>query len=153
VELYLPRSDSNSPQSAHASGPTKVVPLRQAVGGEVVLVVEDEDAVRDIAMESLQALGYGVLSAPDARVALDVLRGPTRVYILFSDVVMPGGMNGAQLAVQARLLRPELKVLLSSGYTMTATGGSRDLPEGVPLLRKPYLREDLAVQLQAVLGR
>ena len=85
--------------------------------------------------------------------ALDVLRGPTRVDILFSDVVMPGGMNGAQLAVQARLLRPELKLLLSSGYTMTATGGSRDLPEGVPLLRKPYLREDLAVQLQAVLGR
>lgn len=152
VDLYLPRSDSTSLQSGDPTGLRNVVPLRHAAGGEVVLVVEDEDAVRDMAAESLRALGYGVLSAPDARVALDVLRGPTRVDILFSDVVMPGGMNGGQLALQARLLRPKLKVLLTSGYTITATGGARELPEGVPLLRKPYLREDLAAQLQAALG-
>jgi CheY-like chemotaxis protein len=125
-----------------------VVPLRRASGGEVVLVVEDDETVREMAAESLDALGYGVLTASDARIALDLLRDPARIDILFSDVVMPGGMNGAQLANEARKLRPGLKVLLTSGYTVTATGGARELPQGVPLLRKPYLREDLAAKLQ-----
>ena len=132
--------------------PEADTPLRQARHGEVVLVVEDEEAVRAIASESLQGLGYAVLSAPDARVALDILRGPSRVDILFSDVVMPGGMNGAQLADQARTIRPSLKVLLTSGYIVTATGGARDLPADVPLLRKPYRREDLATKLRAVMA-
>jgi DNA-binding LytR/AlgR family response regulator len=72
--------------------------------------------------------------------------------VLFSDVVMPGGMNGAQLANQARQIKPNLKVLLTSGYIATATGGVRELPEGVPLLRKPYMREDLAAKLQSIMS-
>lgn len=152
VELYLPRSArAMSARPAEAAAHGNIVRLRQAAG-EIVLVVEDDDAVRDMAAQSLQTLGYRVLSAPDGRVALEMLHGPRRVDVLFSDVVMPGGINGAQLAVDARRLRPELKVLLTSGYTTTATGGASDLPEGVPLLRKPYLREDLAAKLRAVLG-
>jgi PAS domain S-box-containing protein len=149
IELLLPPSTE---ASAGAVVPEADTPLRQARHGEVVLVVEDEEAVRAIASESLQGLGYAVLSAPDARVALDILRGPSRVDILFSDVVMPGGMNGAQLADQARTIRPSLKVLLTSGYIVTATGGARDLPADVPLLRKPYRREDLATKLRAVMA-
>ena len=147
VVLYLPRSN-DVPQSAAQDD---VVPLRRATGGEVVLVVEDDASVLELAAESLQALGYHVLTASDARIALDLLRDEARIDILFSDVVMPGGMNGAQLAQQARDLRPNLKVLLTSGYTITATAGTRELPEDVQLLRKPYLREDLAAKLQTVL--
>ena len=65
---------------------------------------------------------------------------------------MPGGMSGAQLDGAASAIRPGLKVLLTSGYTTTATGGTRELPRGVPLLRKPYLREDLAAKLHTVLA-
>jgi CheY-like chemotaxis protein len=147
VFLYLPRSVDAS----RAPARDNVVPLRQATGGEVVLVVEDDDRVREMAGESLEALGYGVMTASDARIALDLLRDSSRIDILFSDVVMPGGMNGAQLADEARKLRPNLKVLLTSGYTATATAGVRELPADVQLLRKPYLREDLAAKLQIVL--
>ena len=148
VELYLPRS-VNRP-SIEVARPS---PLRRASGGEVVLVVEDDDAVRVIAAASLQSLGYQVLTAGDARAALDMLRGPNRVDILFSDVVMPGGMNGAQLAVEARRIRPAMQVLLTSGYTETATGGCQELPEGVPLLRKPYMKAELAAKLRAVIAQ
>lgn len=148
VDLFLPRSsDETAGMTSHG-----LMPLRAASGSEVVLVVEDEDALREMAAESLDQLGYHVLTAPNARMALDVLRGPTRIDVLFSDVVMPGGMNGAQLAVQAREIRPDLKVLLTSGYINTATAGTRELPEGVPLLRKPYIREELAAKLQTVIA-
>ena len=148
VILYLPRSI----ETADVAPAGNVVPLRRAQGGEVVLVVEDDETVREMAGESLSALGYSVMTASDARIALDLLSYPDRIDILFSDVVMPGGMNGAQLAEQARQLRPNLKVLLTSGYTTTATGGARELPVDVALLRKPYLREDLAAKLQSVLA-
>jgi two-component SAPR family response regulator len=72
--------------------------------------------------------------------------------MLFSDVVMPGGMNGVQLSVEAKRLRPELKVLLSSGYTGAALG-SAGLPADMPILNKPYGREDLAKKLRMVLSR
>ncbi|HTJ62721.1 MAG TPA: MASE4 domain-containing protein [Alphaproteobacteria bacterium] len=147
VELFLPRS-----QQAVSMKPPAVVPLRKASNNEVVLLVEDEDAVREIAAESLEVLGYEVQEAINARMALEILRGSSRIDLLFSDVVMPGGMNGAQLAVEARRIRPGLKVLLTSGYTVTATGGTHELPPEVPLLRKPYVREDLAAKLSAVLG-
>ena len=78
------------------------------------------------------------------------LRGPDRIDIMFSDVVMPGGMNGAQLAVEARTLRPELKVLLTSGYV--GEGASIFVDEGLPILNKPYRRDELAEKLHAVLG-
>ena len=148
VEIVLPRST----EAGAAEAESRAMPLRRAAGGEAVLVVEDEDALRDMAAESLQTLGYRVTTARDAREALAILRGEARIDILFSDVVMPGGMNGAQLAAEAGAIRPGLKVLLTSGYTTTATGGTRELPDGVPLLRKPYLREDLAAKLHTVLA-
>jgi CheY-like chemotaxis protein len=145
VDLYLPRSLDPAPTLLR---PSLVVPLQRAERGEVVLIVEDEKAVLDMTAENLSGLGYGVLCAPDARVALKILHGPDRVDILFSDVVMPGGMNGAQLANKARIIRPLLKVLLTSGYTETAGEGVRELPPGVQLRRKPYLSEDLSRELR-----
>ncbi|MBV8166791.1 MAG: MASE4 domain-containing protein, partial [Alphaproteobacteria bacterium] len=102
VALYLPRCDD---VAAPAPG---VIPLRAARGTETVLVVEDDEEVLAAALEGLQDLGYRVVPATNAAQALDILRGEMRVEILFSDIVMPGGMNGVQLAVEARRLRPGL---------------------------------------------
>jgi signal transduction histidine kinase/CheY-like chemotaxis protein len=148
VEMYLPRSHDRAERAASGL----ILPLRRAAEGEVILVVEDDQAVLEMAVESLSDLGYETLTAPDAQSALSILRSNARIDMLFSDVVMPGGMNGVQLSVEAKRLRPELKVLLSSGYTGAALG-SADLPADMPILNKPYGREDLAKKLRTVLSR
>jgi signal transduction histidine kinase len=147
VEMFLPRSTDRADR---ASGGL-ILPLRRAADGEVILVVEDDPAVLEMALESLTDLGYQTLTAEDAQSALSILRSNARIDILFSDVVMPGGMNGVQLSVEAKRLRPELKVLLSSGYTGAALGSS-GVPEDMPILTKPYRREDLAKKLRTVLS-
>ncbi|WP_423794563.1 MASE4 domain-containing protein [Methylobacterium durans] len=148
VELYLPRSA----ERASERRPEAALPLRRAAAGEVVLVVEDEPAVLEMAVESLGELGYRTLTATRASEALQRLDGPERVDILFSDIVMPGGMNGVQLSVEARRLRPGLRVLLTSGYTGAALDG-QGVPDDLPLLSKPYRRDELANKLRIVLGR
>jgi len=150
VQLFLPRSNERlSDHHTHSSGQ---LPLRQATTGETVLLVEDDEQVLAMAVESLEELHYKVIVAHDAREALEHLHGPERIDLMFSDVVMPGGMNGAQLATEARVLRPELKVLLTSGYVGDAE--NNQLVEGsVPLLTKPYRRDELAEKLRLVLGR
>ncbi|ACB81929.1 multi-sensor hybrid histidine kinase [Methylorubrum populi BJ001] len=147
VELYLPRSVGQVAESR----PEGLLPLRRAAADEVVLVVEDEPAVLEMAVESLGELGYRTLTATQASEALDRLQGPERIDILFSDVVMPGGMNGVQLSVEARRLRPGLRVLLTSGYTGTALD-DQGVPADLPLLSKPYQREELATKMRLVLG-
>jgi CheY-like chemotaxis protein/anti-sigma regulatory factor (Ser/Thr protein kinase) len=145
VEILLPRA---SDRTAGERPGVDAVPLRSANAGEVVLVVEDEPGVLAMTVDSLRDLGYATLTATTAQAALDLLRRGQRVDVLFSDVVMPGGMNGLQLSVEARRLRPDLKVLLTSGYT-----GGFDTAEApdFPLLTKPYDRGQLASQLRAVL--
>ena len=142
VELFLP-------QSVSEEGPARPEPVqaRRADPGEVVLVVEDEPGVLATTVESLQDLGYGTITASSAQNALDRLAEPARVDVLFSDVTMPGGMDGLALSAEARRLRPGLKVLLTSGYG----SGQRSLD--VPLLTKPYDRTQLAKELRAVLQR
>ncbi|MFD0934977.1 ATP-binding protein, partial [Methylobacterium trifolii] len=148
ITLYLPRSAERAAEVRSEGS----LPLRRAAAGEGILVVEDEAAVREMAVESLSELGYATLTASHAAAALDRLKGPDRIDILFSDVVMPGGMNGVQLSVEARRLRPGLRVLLTSGYTNAALG-EQGVPPDLPLLNKPYLREDLADKLRLVMGR
>jgi PAS domain S-box-containing protein len=147
VKIYLPRSGE---RAEVATTERSSLPMRRAERGEVILVVEDDAAVMEMAVESLEELGYRTLTATNAHLALERLRGPERIDIMFSDVVMPGGMNGVQLAVEARRLRPALRVVLASGYVGS---GVNDLPEGVPLLSKPYGREELAKTLNVVLAR
>ncbi|MCJ2018347.1 MASE4 domain-containing protein [Methylobacterium sp. E-065] len=148
VELYLPRSAGKAVEQIRHDN---ALPLRRAASGEVVLVVEDEPAVLEMAVESLGELGYRTLTATQGAEALERLGGTERIDILFSDVVMPGGMNGVQLSVQARRLRPGLRVLLTSGYTGTALD-EQAVPADLPLLSKPYRREELASKLRVVMG-
>ena len=151
VEIWLPRVAPARAAAGAPAGPA-ATPLRRAEDGETVLAVEDEPAVLAAVAENLADLGYRVLPARDAAEALERLRGPERVDILFSDVVMPGGMNGVQLAVEAARLRPGLRVLLTSGYTNEALAGEHGVPGDVPVLAKPYRREELADRLRVVLS-
>jgi CheY-like chemotaxis protein len=148
VKLYLPKAGEQISATVRQS----LLPLRIADGEETILVVEDEADVLSVAVESLTDLGYRVLVAHNGDEALAIIGGPERIDILFSDVVMPGGINGAQLAIEARRLRPEIKILLTSGYTATALGTEHGLPPEVPVLSKPYRSEELSDQLRVIAG-
>ena len=150
VEVWLPRSTGVGGQHAGTPATSPASPLRRAEKGETVLAVEDEPALLSSVVESLTDLGYHVHAARDAAEAMDYLRGDARVDVLFSDIVMPGGMNGVQLAVEAGRLRPGLRVLLTSGYTNEALVGDHSVPADVPILTKPYRREELAQRLKMV---
>jgi PAS domain S-box-containing protein len=145
VRLYFPR----------ATKPDAAEVLREdlpVVGGhEHVLVVEDDALVREHAVALLLGLGYRVTCAADGAEALEILRGTEPVDLLFTDVVMPGGLNGRELADAAQVLRPGLKVLYTSGYTENAIVHHGRLDRGVQLLGKPYRRQQLAQKVRAVL--
>jgi CheY-like chemotaxis protein len=148
VKLYLPKSSTQPVAESRRT----LMPLRVANGGETVLVVEDDEDVLAMAVESLSDLGYKVLIAHDGEEALAIVRGSQQIDILFSDIVMPGGINGAQLAVEARRLRPDIKVLLTSGYTGAALRNEHGLPDDLPVLGKPYRHDQLAAQLRVIIG-
>jgi CheY-like chemotaxis protein len=146
VEIMLPAADG----VVGAMGSETSAPAgRFDPQGRVVLVVEDEPNVLETALETLGDLGYVTMAAAGAGAALEHLRRTERVDVLFTDMVMPGGMNGLQLSTEARRLRPDIKVLLTSGYT--GLSGVADLPGDIPLLAKPYDRKQLSARLEAVL--
>ncbi|MDE2082350.1 MAG: PAS domain S-box protein [Burkholderiales bacterium] len=148
ARLYLPRADG-TPADAGAAAALPAGPdLR---GHACVLVVEDDALVRRHAAELLRGLGYTVLDAEHGPAALAVLRERDDIDLLFTDVVMPGGLNGRQLADAALALRPGLKVLFTSGYTENAIVHHGRLDRGVHLLPKPYRSVDLARKVHAVL--
>lgn len=147
VKMYLPRTHENpAPDNFDELG---VEPL---AGGETVLVVEDDPLVRNFSTKQLASLGYRVLVAEHAAKALEILRSGESIDLLFTDVVMPGGMGGRELVQKALELRPELKVLYTSGYTENAIVHHGRLDPGVMLLNKPYRRVDLARKIRAALG-
>ncbi|WP_428485555.1 ATP-binding protein [Rhodopila sp.] len=129
--------------------PAKPVVPRNA-RGKVVLVVEDQPSVLDTTVETLHELGFATLAATNGRDALERLRKSDQVDLLFTDIVMPGGINGVQLTNEAKRLRPGLRVVLTSGYSGTA---GADPPRNVPLLIKPYSRDQLLRQLQSTFQR
>ena len=145
VKLYLPRG--------HADGALQATAEElQVVGGdEQILVVEDDDLVRQHLQAQLRLLGYRVTGAASGRAALEVLKQMHHIDLLFTDIVMPGGMNGRQLAEAARALRPGIKVLFTSGYTENAIVHHDRLDPGVHLLGKPYRRQELAAKVRKVL--
>jgi signal transduction histidine kinase len=148
VTLLLPKSSEPVRLETSLNNP---LPLRRARGTETVLAVEDDADVLELAVIALKELGYTVLTADNASDALKFLTGDAAIDVLFSDVIMPGGMNGAQLAVEARRIRPGLKVLLTSGYTAEALTKEHGLPGDVEVLGKPYRHEDLAQKLRLVI--
>ena len=115
-------------------------------------MVEDDEEVLSVTAESLRDLGYHVVTATNAVRALEILRGDQPIDLLFSDVIIPGGTNGAQLAVTARRVRPQLKVLLTSGYTAAALSIEHGLPDNLNVVGKPYQRDELAQKLRLAIG-
>jgi PAS domain S-box-containing protein len=147
VKIYLPRLASDL--VAAEDEVQGVVP--DGDGEETILVLEDDDDVRTYSVEILRELGYRVIEAHDGPSALRLLERQTRVDLLFSDVVLPGGMTGAQVAERARRLRPDLKVLFTTGYARNAIIHQGRLDKGVRLITKPFNSADLAVKVRDVL--
>ena len=146
--LYLPCA-SEGAADTHAR-PSDSGGVPRARDGEIVLAVEDDDAVRQIAVDALKELGYSVIEAPNGPAALEMLSRSRRVDLLFTDFAMPGGLNGRDLAVEAQSRRPEIKVLLTSAYTdrLFAEAGTQ-LP--MRFITKPYRERELAQAIRGVL--
>ena len=119
--------------------------------GETVLVVEDDDRVRQVTVQRLRSLGYRVREAGSGQTALDVLEEHDGIELLFTDMIMPGGMSGRELAVAVRKRHPGVKVLYTSGYAAEAAAQRGALGPGEALLAKPYRTAELAVQLRRIL--
>ncbi|WP_148254963.1 ATP-binding protein [Aidingimonas lacisalsi] len=139
VKMYLPLADGEA-GDAHA----ELAAAETEGGGETILLVEDDDLVRRYAHQQLAALGYLVSVAASGREALAMIRQRDDIDLLFTDIVMPGGINGKELADRARAIRPTLKVLYTSGYTENAIVHQGRLDPGVLLLSKPYRHKELA---------
>jgi signal transduction histidine kinase len=147
VKLYLPRLMTDRREGKTKFEETQI-PLGQ---GETILVVEDEPAVREHSVASLRELGYRVLAAADGHAALRVLTREPGIAVLFTDVGLPGGMTGRQLAEAARLVRPGLKVVYTTGYARNAIGHGGVLDAGTELLPKPFGYGALAAKIRTVL--
>jgi len=143
VKLYLPRAKRRNAErrAEEVAAPT---------GDETILVVEDNPNVRKTVMRQLHDLGYRPVEAENGARALELIDGGLRFDLLLTDVVMPGGITGYQLADQLRAARPDLKVLFTSGYTELAAAGAPAARNG-PLLSKPYRKQDLGRMIRAAL--
>jgi CheY-like chemotaxis protein len=147
VRMYLPASASRSAAAAPRGTQDDSLPT----GRETVLVAEDDPFVRAFAVRTLEALGYRVIAVVNGPEALSRLHGGDKVDLLFTDVVMPGGMNGWELAERARGARPGLKVLLTSGYALETLLARGRLRTDMAFLNKPYRKADLARRLREAL--
>jgi CheY-like chemotaxis protein len=147
VKIYLPRSDADASGRGRADAGNDA----PASGSEVVLMVEDNKDLRVVTLKQLTDLGYRTLEAENARQALTILAAHPEIDLLFTDIVMPGGMTGTELAREAKRLYPKLKILLTSGYTARATANGFHDIEGLELLNKPFRKRDLAARLRSVL--
>jgi PAS domain S-box-containing protein len=145
IKLYLPPGEGMTEETA----PTA---REAAQGSETILVVEDDNLVRNFVTAQLQSLGYKTIAAPDGRAALALIDAGAQFDLLFTDVVIPGGMSGRELAEVVAKRRPGLKVLFTSGYTDNAIVHHGKLDEGVLLLAKPYRRNQLAEMIRIALN-
>ena len=145
IKLYLPRA------GAHAEAAAEVVAAPQAGGSEVVLLVEDDPLVRTSVTAQLESLGYQTLAVANAAEAMAAVEDGAEFDLLFTDVIMPGPMDGRQLADEMSRRRPGTKVLFTSGYTETAIIHHGRLDPGVLLLPKPHRKADLARMLRQAL--
>jgi signal transduction histidine kinase len=146
VRMYLPQA-VGAAESAEFARPSSV-----EGGRETILVVEDDHLVRTFVVGQIQSLGYATLAAVNAAEALVVIDSPTEIDLLFTDMIMPGSMNGRQLADKALQRRSSLKILFTSGYSNEAIIHHGHLDTGVLLLAKPYRKSDLARMIRAALA-
>ena len=150
VCLYLPR---HLGAVADADAPAELAQAPRARQGETVLVVDDEPTVRMLVTDVLKELSYATLEAEDGASGLDVLRSNARIDLLVTDVGLPGGMNGRQVADAARVLRPEMKVLFITGYAESAVLSHGDLEPGMQVLVKPFAMEALATRVKDLVSK
>ncbi len=116
-----------------------------------ILVVDDNDDVRDVAVRQLASLGYRVIAASSGAEALEILASGVDIDLLFTDVVMPSGLNGREVVEKARHHRPGLKVLFTSGYFEGTSSRTGEAGPAVEFILKPYRKKDLAEKVRAVL--
>ncbi|WP_395678476.1 response regulator [Inquilinus sp.] len=147
VKIYLPRFHSTEDRAE----PEIVARAPGAAHAETILVVEDDDDVRSHSTGILRELGYAVVEAPEGRTALRAIKQHPEISLLFTDVGLPGGMNGRQLAEAARRARSDLKVLFTTGYARNAIVHDGRLDPGVQLITKPFTYAALATKLRDVL--
>jgi signal transduction histidine kinase/DNA-binding NarL/FixJ family response regulator len=147
VRIYLP-------QATGTAQPSLKVMTAPGVerGRETILIVEDDQMVRPLVVRQIESLGYVALTAASAEEALIVIDGGQEIDLLFTDLVMPGGMNGRLLADEALRRRPSLKILFTSGHSEDEVSHDGRLDDGVQLLAKPYRKSDLARMIRSVLA-
>jgi CheY-like chemotaxis protein len=150
VRIYLPQAAVKAP---HSPEQLQLDETALPSGTETVLVVEDDPFVRSYAVMRLQNLGYAVVAAVNGADALEKLRMDSSIDVLFTDIVMPGGINGWELAERARQVRPGLPVLLTSGYALETLAKHGQHREGSVVLTKPYRKAELAQRLREVIGQ
>ncbi|MGI4796577.1 MAG: PAS domain-containing protein [Janthinobacterium lividum] len=150
VCLYLPRHLGE----AESAGPEpELADVPRAEQGETVLVIDDEATVRMLVTEVLEDLGYRPLEAADGAAGLQVLQSNVRIDLLVTDVGLPGGMNGRQVADAARVARPNLKVLFITGYAENAVLSHGHLEPGMHILTKPFAMDMLARRIKELIDR
>jgi CheY-like chemotaxis protein len=147
VRLYLPRAASIGAAEARAD-----TAVESAVEGETILVVEDNAEVREVTVKRLDMLGYRVLKAENGPAAIKLLETTEKIDLMFSDVMMPGGMSGFDLARWVRANRPTIKVLLTSGFTGEIAKDGEAAVDNVEVLRKPYAIAELARAVRETLS-
>jgi PAS domain S-box-containing protein len=148
IKLYLPRIAEHR----EAEPAVQEAPIAAGPKSELVLVVEDDPDVRKLVLGMVESLGYRTISAIDGPSALEALERIGKIDLLFTDVVLPRGMNGAVLAKTAQERQAGLRVLYMSGYTRNAILHNGALDEGVQLITKPFRKADLALKLREVLN-
>ena len=149
VHIYLPRHQGEVDTEVLRAG------LREtprAAAGETVLIIDDEPSVRMLVTEVLEGLGYAAIEAADGVSGLKVLQSDVQIDLLITDVGLPGGMNGRQMADVARQSRPKLRVLFITGYAENAAVGHGHLEPGMHLLTKPFSIEALATRVKSIIG-
>ncbi|PBP70362.1 hybrid sensor histidine kinase/response regulator [Pseudomonas syringae] len=149
ISLYLPRYDGTA---ARDEGDVHKAPFEFTQSGETILIVDDEPTVRMLLTDALGDLGYTLIEAADSLAGLKLLRSDVHIDLLITDVGLPGGMNGRQMADAGREVRPHLKTLFITGYAENAAIGDEQLGPGMRVLTKPFAIEALAARVQELMG-
>ena len=148
VCIYLPRHYG---AVADDDAVEKAADLPRSQAGETVLIVDDEPTVRMLITDILEDLGYAAIEAGDSATGLKVLQSDVRIDLLVTDVGLPGGMNGRQMADAARVSRPDLKVLFITGYAENALLSTGQLGSGMAVLTKPFAIDTMAARIRSMI--
>jgi CheY-like chemotaxis protein len=148
VRIYLPRQHGAIESEVPIAKPAEAL---RATTGETILIIDDEPTVRMLVTEVLEEMGYAAIEAADSVSGLKVLQSDVRIDLLITDVGLPGGMNGRQMADAGRVNRPKLKVLFVTGYAENAAIGHGHLDAGMYVLTKPFTLEALAHRIKAII--